>query len=242
MTSSEIDIDSLCKTFEMRPPQDVLLWAYSTFGSRVSIMTSFQATGLVVLDMAQKLITGFPAFTLDTGFLFKETIDLKHRLEDRYGIEIESVDPLLSVERQAEVYGEALYRSQPDECCRMRKVEPLLRKLVDLDAWVTGVRRDQSETRANTRLLERHLDQDRSWIKINPLAGWNKKQVWDYILSHQIPYNPLHDQGYPSIGCVPCTRQVKPGEEERSGRWSSFDKTECGIHTFSTPLHQIEEG
>lgn len=241
MVTAEIDIELLNAEFEKGPPQEVLGWAYERFAPRVAVSTSLQAAGLVILDMAQEVAPGFPAFTLDTGFLFEETLDLKRRVEGRYGIEIESVRPLLTVEEQAERYGEALYARQPDECCRMRKVEPLGRKLADLDAWVTGVRKEQSKTRQDARILERHDVEGRTLIKINPLVHWTKKQVWDYILAHEIPYNPLYDQGYASIGCWPCTRPIQIGEDERAGRWAGFNKTECGIHTFMKRVDRVEE-
>jgi phosphoadenosine phosphosulfate reductase len=241
MVTTDIDVESLNRAFEERPPQEVLRWAHETFAPRVAISTSFQAAGMVILDVAQQVAPGFPAFTLDTGFLFEETLDLKRRVEGRYGIEIESVRPLLTVEEQAERYGEALYARQPDECCRMRKEEPLRRKLADLDAWVTGVRRDQAKTREDARILERHEIDGRTVIKINPLVHWTKKQVWDYILAHEIPYNPLYDQGYASIGCVPCTRPIQIGEDERAGRWAGFNKMECGIHTFTKRVDRVEE-
>ena len=225
----DIDIESLNREFETRPPQEALRWAHETFAPRVAIMTSFQAAGVVIVDMAQRAAPGFPVFTLDTGFLFLETLDLKRRAEARYGIEIESVQPLLTVEEQAERYGDALYTRDPDMCCEMRKVAPQVRKLAELDAWVTGVRREQAKTRADARILERHEVDGRALIKINPLVHWTKKQVWDYILGHEVPYNPLYDQGYASIGCWPCTRRVQAGEDERAGRWSGFNKTECEI-------------
>jgi phosphoadenosine phosphosulfate reductase len=233
MNITDLDIESLNQEFEARPPQEALRWAYETFAPRVAIMTSFQAAGVVIVDMAQQVAPGFPVFTLDTGFLFLETLDLKRRAEMRYGIEIESVEPLLTVEEQAGRYGDALYSRDPDRCCEMRKVEPQMRKLAGLDAWVTGVRREQSKTRTDAHILERHEADGRALVKINPLVHWTKKQVWDYILGHEVPYNPLYDQGYASIGCWPCTRPVQAGEDERAGRWAGFNKTECGIHTFT---------
>jgi phosphoadenosine phosphosulfate reductase len=194
--------------------------------------TAFGPTGMVLLDVIQKTVPQVPVFTVDTGYLFGETLDLKVRVEAHYGIEIEGVSPPLSVTDQNRDYGPALYSRDPDRCCRMRKVEPLQRRLASLDGWIASLRRDQSETRKGVRVLEHYrVGGGHSVVKVNPMAGWTRKQVWDYILEHDVPYNSLHDQGYPSIGCWPCTRSVKAGADERSGRWVGMSKTECGIHT-----------
>jgi phosphoadenosine phosphosulfate reductase len=176
-----------------------------------------------------------PVFTIDTGLLFPETIELKNRLENFFGIVIEPLVPELSLDRQAVELGPNLWESKPDLCCTMRKVMPLQQKLATLDAWVTGLRRDQSSGRNGTQILELYeFDRLRgkNILKVNPLAGWSRDQVWDYIRRHQIPYNPLTDRGFHSIGCQPCTHTVLSGQDERAGRWTGFDKNECGIHTF----------
>jgi phosphoadenosine phosphosulfate reductase len=207
--------------------QQLLGWGLSQFGPSLALASSFGAEDVVLIDMASR-ISKFRVFTLDTDFLFPETYALIDEIEARYGVEVERTRPQLTPEAQAAQYGPALWASRPDACCELRKVEPLKKKLAGLEAWVTGVRRDQSFTRANARKLE--WDAKFGLVKLNPLADWNWSQVWDYIRANNVPYNPLHDRDYPSIGCTYCTRPVKPGEDPRAGRWSGFSKTECGLH------------
>ena len=229
------DIRQLNAQFEGRPTEQVLAWAWQRFGRRAAVGTSFQGAGLVMIHLAVENKLPFPVFTLDTGLLFPETIALKKRLEDFFGLQIESLEPDLTVEEQADINGPELWKSNPDLCCTIRKVLPLRDKLCDLDAWVTGLRRQQSETRAGTEIFELYAfdpTSGRDIVKLNPMANWSREAVWDYLRRHKIPYNPLHDQGYRSIGCRPCTRQTGNGEGERAGRWIGFNKIECGIHTF----------
>ena len=177
-------------------------------------------------------------FTIDTGYLFPETLALKTRIEARYDIEIQSLRPRLSVPEQDSVCGPDLYNRDPDHCCRMRKVEPLQRKLASLNGWIASLRRDQSGTRAGVRVVEGYRTSGgRDVAKINPLAAWTRKQVWDYIIENDLPYNSLMDQGYSSIGCWPCTRPAAPGADERAGRWAGTSKSECGMHV---PLMEVE--
>jgi phosphoadenosine phosphosulfate reductase len=208
--------------------QQSLQWGLSEFGPSLAVASSFGAEDVVLIDMASRLRPQFRVFTLDTDFLFPETYALIETVEKRYGLRVERTRSELTPEAQAAQYGEALWASQPDKCCQLRKVEPLKKELAGLEAWVTGVRRDQAPTRANTRKLE--WDSKFGLVKLNPLADWNWAQVWDYIRAHDVPYNPLHDRNYPSIGCTYCTRPVKPGEDPRAGRWSGFNKIECGLH------------
>lgn len=207
--------------------QELVRWGLSEFGRSLALASSFGAEDVVLIDMASR-ISNFRVFTLDTDFLFPETYALIDEIEARYGVKVERARSELTPEVQAAQYGPALWSSRPDACCQLRKVEPLQKKLGDLAAWVTGVRRDQAPTRANTRKLE--WDAKFGLVKLNPLADWNWSQVWEYIRAHNVPYNPLHDRDYPSIGCTYCTRPVKPGEDPRAGRWSGFAKTECGLH------------
>jgi phosphoadenosine phosphosulfate reductase len=196
---------------------------------------------LVLMHLSKLHGWGFPLFTIDTGLLFPETVALKARLEAFLGRTIETLDPDLSVDRQAELYGPELWRSDPDRCCTLRKVLPLRDRLSRLDAWITGLRRDQASTRAGAGIVELYqLDgaegeetgKARSIVKLNPLAAWKREAVWEHVHRHGIPYNPLHDQGYRSIGCRPCTAKASQAGSERAGRWSGFNKSECGIHTF----------
>jgi len=176
-----------------------------------------------------------PVFTLDTGLLFPETVQLKERLERFFGRSIEVMVPTQSVEEQADAHGPELWKTQPDRCCTLRKVWPLRTRLSDSDCWISGLRRQQSQTRSQIDFVELYVFDDtsgRDIVKLNPLARWTREAVWDHIRKHGIPYNPLHDQGMRSIGCHPCTRATSNGNDERAGRWIGFDKVECGIHTF----------
>jgi phosphoadenosine phosphosulfate reductase len=232
--SSE-EVRSLADGFEAATLPEVLGWAWERFGERAAIGTSFQGAGLVMIHHAVKAGLPFPVFTLDTQLLFPETLETKRRLERFFELKIESLLPDQTPEQQAAELGPELWKTRPDTCCTMRKVVPLQRKLAQLDVWMTGVRRQQSDSREKTRILELyHFDvlRDRYILKLNPMANWSREAIWAYIAEHQIPYNPLHDQGYRSIGCWPCTRPTDAGENERAGRWTGFDKSECGIHTF----------
>jgi phosphoadenosine phosphosulfate reductase len=229
------EIRSLAAQFEGVPLTEILRWAWDRFGARAAIGTSFQGAGLVMIHHAVKAGIPLPVFTLDTELLFPETIALKERLEQFFEIRIEGLRSETSLERQAAELGPELWKAKPDLCCHIRKVEPLQRKLDQLAVWITGVRRQQSDTRKKTGILELyHFDvlRDRYILKLNPMAPWSREAVWDYIKAHGIPYNPLHDRGFRSIGCWPCTRATGDGENERAGRWTGFDKSECGIHTF----------
>lgn len=220
---------------EGAPLEEILAWCWERFGERAAIGTSFQGAGLVVIHTSRARGFNFPVFTLDTGLLFPETLDLKRKLEERYGLEIESLHPEQSLEEQVREHGEALWTRHPDLCCTLRKVLPLQKKLSELDAWITGVRRQQSDTRSGVRVVEIYkfdVLRDRHIVKLNPMAGWTRDEVQAFLKRHEIPSNALLERGYRSIGCQPCTRPVGAGEDERAGRWTGFDKAECGIHTF----------
>ncbi len=219
-------------------PQQTLAWAFDTFGNRVAISSAFGAEGMVLIDIASRVRKDFRLFTIDTEFLFPETYSLMDRIEERYGFTIERVYPQLSPEEQERVHGATLWGREPDQCCNLRKVEPLRRKLGELDAWITSIRRDQTSARAGARKVE--WDTKFGLVKVNPIADWTSKQVWNYIHQHDVPYNTLHDQDYPSIGCTHCTRAVRPGEDPRTGRWPGFAKTECGLHMIEPAASQAE--
>ncbi len=225
---SEFEIKQLSRRFETRGVEEILEWAVKRFSPRLVMTSNFGAEGVVVMDHLARVAPETPIIYLETGFQFAQTDELKERLRARYGLNIIEHRATLSVEEQNRIHGERLYERDPDLCCRIRKVEPLAAALKGYDAWVAALRRDQSPTRANIGVIEwnaRH-----SLVKINPLATWNRRQVWDYIVKHKLPYNPLYDDGYASIGCVPCTRRVMAGQHERSGRWDGEKKLECGIH------------
>jgi len=228
-------VRALDEQFSHQPAEDILQWAWQQFGPRAAIGTSFQGAGLVMLHLAKQQGLCFPVFTLDTGLLFPETVALKKRLEDFFGFSIESLVPDLTVEEQGDINGPELWKHNPDLCCTIRKVLPLRDRLCDLSCWITGLRRQQSEARATIGVIELYAydaTSGRDIVKVNPMANWTREAVWDYLRKHRIPYNPLSDQGYRSIGCQPCTRRTAGGEDERAGRWTGFDKVECGIHTF----------
>jgi phosphoadenosine phosphosulfate reductase len=223
-----VQIEAVQRSAENWNPQEVLLWAFETFGNRAAISSAFGAEGMVLIDIASRLRRDFRLFTIDTEFLFPETYALMDRIEEKYGIQIEKVYSSLSPEEQDRVHDRALWSRNPDLCCNLRKVEPLRRKLAEMDAWITSIRRDQTSARAGAGKIE--WDAKFGLVKINPIADWSSKQVWRYIHDHDVPYNSLHDQNYPSIGCTHCTRAVRPGEDARAGRWAGFAKTECGLH------------
>lgn len=223
-------IASVESAAESWTPQHALTWAFQSFGDRVAISSAFGAEGMVIIDMASRLHKSFRLFTLDTEFLFPETYSLMDRIEEKYAITIEKVYSALSPEEQERKHGLALWSRDPDLCCNLRKVEPLRRKLSELGAWISSIRRDQTPDRAGARRIE--WDAKFGLVKINPIVDWTSKQVWRYIHDHDVPYNELHNQDYPSIGCTHCTRAVRPGEDSRAGRWPGFAKTECGLHVI----------
>lgn len=222
-------ISKLADWWEEKTPQELLALAVERFGTKVALACSFGAEDVVLVDMLVKINPEVPIFYLDTDKHFRETYETRDRLAARYGISFVQVKPALTLEEQAARYGDRLWERDPNLCCNLRKVEPLKAFLRDFDAWITGIRREQAPTRANARKVE--WDAKFGVVKFNPLADWTFKDVWRYIHENGVPYNPLHDRGYPSIGCECCTRPVRPGEDFRAGRWAGFNKTECGLHT-----------
>lgn len=230
-TLSPDDVPELAARFEGRSPEELLTWAMDEFGERIVLTCSWQRTSSVLIDLISR-IGGSPRIVeIDTGLLFPETHETRSRLVERYGIEVETVMPHLDLDEQAAAEGPSLWRTDAVRCCFLRKVEPLQRTLAGMDAWITGIRRDQATSRANARPIE--WDPAHGVIKLQPLVAFSDQDVENYLREHDVPYNPLHDMGYPSIGCTPCTRPVLPGEDARSGRWSGSEKTECGLHTTS---------
>lgn len=224
------------QTLDHAHPKDILEWAVKST-DRLAIATSFQSSGLVLLHLLQSIAPDIPVLFLETGFHFEETIAFRKRVQEMWDLKVVDLrGEHGSPEKQAEIYGPSLYRKDPGKCCFINKVKPLQDALEEYDAWISGIRHDQSPMRAATPIVEAQLLASGDEImKIHPLAGWNKKQVEAYVAEHQIPTHPLLDKGYRSIGCQPCTRAVADDEDERAGRWDGFNKTECGIHMFGKP-------
>lgn len=221
-------LDPLNAEFEKASPQDILKWAATRFGERLALVTSFQPTGIVTLHMLSEIAPHTPVLTLDTGLLFPETYALINDLEQRLNLNLIRLRPAQTVEQQAEAHGPELWARNPDQCCNLRKVIPLDQALKGYDAWITGLRRDQSEGRSSVQVVA--WDQKHQNLKLCPFATWTEEMIWLYLNAHELPYNRLHDQGYPSIGCYPCTQAAAPGADKRAGRWANSAKTECGIH------------
>jgi phosphoadenosine phosphosulfate reductase len=213
-------------------PLEVLAWAAERYAPRLGFATGFGAEGCVLIDLIGRHHLAIDIFTLDTGVLFPETYALWRRLETKYRITIRGVQPAQTLAEQAATLGDALWEREPDRCCRLRKIEPLAREAGKLDAWIAAIRRDQTPERATAQVVER--DAKFGLVKVNPLVAWTTRDVWAYLLDNGVPYNPLHDLGYPSIGCQPCTSPVADGEDPRAGRWRGSDKRECGLHAPDT--------
>jgi phosphoadenosine phosphosulfate reductase len=211
-------------------PQAILRWATDTFGEKLTMATAFGAEGCCLIHMLAEIAPNLRIFNLDTGYQFEETLALRERIKERYGIAVELVRPETTVAEYEAEHGGPLYNLRPDQCCHDRKLVPLRRAVVGYDAWVSAIRRDQTADRAAAGVVQ--WDAKFNLVKVNPLLAWTKKDVWAFVLKHDVPYNPLHDQGYPSIGCWPCTRPVGAGEDERAGRWAGTAKKECGLHVI----------
>ena len=237
MKSSPIfhNLDDQNRRFETAHPLEILKWVYQ-HQARIDIGTSLGPAGIVILHLVKSLKITPKVFMLDTEFLFPQTLMLKTQIEDHLNLKIQTITSSLSVQDQANLYGSDLWTNNPDLCCTLRKVEPLQSHLLHLDAWINGVRRQQGQQRSQTPILSHIQTQSgHTVLKVSPLATWSRKQVWTYIHKHDLPYNTLHDQGYPSIGCTHCTQAVhtlESDEQERQGRWGNSIKKECGIHTF----------
>lgn len=245
MSSKNIDLKKIDQELQKATAEEVLRWAIKTFSPKIALASSFGAEDVVLIDLLAKMsppaIGGSASggktkiFTLDTGRLNEETYEVMDRIRRKYGVEIVSYFPEASkveaLERQKGFYSFRESVPNRQECCGIRKVEPLKRALAGLDAWVTGLRRGQFVTRSDVAKVE--IDEAHAGItKINPLADWTNEAVWAYIKKNSVPTNKLHDLGYPSIGCAPCARAVKPGEDIRAGRWwwENSEHKECGIH------------
>ncbi|MFQ5559754.1 MAG: phosphoadenylyl-sulfate reductase [Nitrospinota bacterium] len=222
------ELTSLQETLEPMEAEEVLSFAVKKYGKGLSLASSFGAEDMVLVQMLSTIQPGGRVFLLDTDYLFKETEDLIQKSKERFDLTFEVCSPALSIAEMEKQYGADLFRTKPDLCCKLRKIEPLRKHLKGLDAWITGIRRDQTPMREKAKKIE--YDDIFGLIKFNPIADWSSKRVWEYIETNNVPYNPLHDQGFPSIGCKPCTRKVEKGDDPRAGRWTGNEKTECGLH------------
>jgi phosphoadenosine phosphosulfate reductase len=229
-TLTESEIAAAAEALAEETPQGVLKWAVNTFGEKLTMATAFGGEGCCLIHMLAEIAPGIRIFNLDTGYQFKETLELRERIKNRYGIEVEYVRPELTVEEYEAEHGGPLYRIRPDQCCHDRKMVPLRKAVVGFDAWISAIRKDQTADRGKASVVQ--WDAKFELVKVNPLLTWTKKEVWGFIVKHGVPYNPLHDQGYPSIGCQPCTCPVAEGADERSGRWAGTKKKECGLHVI----------
>lgn len=224
------DVDFIAQANERllgASPRETLKWVYDTYGDDAVMATGFGPSGVVLMQLLSDINPGASVFYLDTDLLYPETYTLRDELAERFDITFVRVGAL-SLEEQAARHGDRLWERDPDRCCFLRKVQPLRQFLSDRKAWITGIRRDQSRVRAVTDIVG--WDDANGLVKVNPLALWSEDDVWSYIHLNELPYNPLHDAGFPSIGCMPCTQAVAPGEDPRAGRWRGRSKTECGIH------------
>jgi len=227
---SDDEIAAASAELDGQPPEVVLRWAVERFQGKLLFSTAFGPEGCCILHMLADIGPGFHAINLETGYQFKETLELRERIKERYGIDVELVKPELSVAAYEEEHGGPLYNIRPDQCCFDRKVLPLRKAVVGYDAWISSIRRDQTKDRAVAKVVQ--WDAKFNLVKVNPLLSWTFKDVWSFVHKHKVPYNPLHDQGYPSIGCWPCTAPVEAGQDERAGRWVGSKKKECGLHVI----------
>jgi len=220
-------VDTLLKNY--RDFLDILKWAYKSYGDKIVYSCSFGAEGIVLIDLIHKVNKHAKIIFLDTGLHFPETYELIEKVKNRFpSLQIELIKPKISLDEQTKWYGDELWKCNPTLCCHLRKVTPLKEELQDVEAWISGLRRDQSPTRRNTQFINK--DEKFKKIKICPLIHWSWNDIMTYIHLNHLPYNSLHDIGYPSIGCAPCTKPVTDSGDSRSGRWADQSKTECGLH------------
>ncbi len=233
MKNAKLDLKQLNESFESKTPQEIIAWAVNEFGPDIAISSSFGTTSAVILHMTAQIKPDIKVLFLETGFHFPETLKFRDELIKRLGLNVVNLTAKMGRENFRKTYGN-LYETDPDKCCFLNKVEPLQIAMTGLKAWMTSIRRGQTANRKNIQFVEAYED---GVYKINPLATWTSKQMWEYLKAHNLPFHPLFEEGYTSIGCAPCTRAVGAGEDERAGRWSGSQKTECGIHTFKKKIN-----
>ena len=210
---------------------DLLSWSYETYGDTLAFSTAFGPSGIVLMHLAAQIRPDLRVFFIDTGFHFAETLEMVDRVHDRFNVQIDVISSAMTIDEQNKKFGDELYAIDSDKCCEIRKLAPTRRLLEGKDAWMTARRRDQGKTRAQLNFLEPSSVSGQPIMKLNPLFKWTKAEIWQHIHTNQLPYNPLADQGYSSVGCAPCTQPTVNIDDERSGRWANQSKTECGLHT-----------
>lgn len=227
---SDEEIAAINRELDGKTPQEILADAVRRFHPKLMMATAFGAEGCCLMHMLAEIEKGVRIINLDTGYQFAETLELRERIWRKYSIAVEMVQPDTTVEEYEKLHGGPLYVSRPDQCCHDRKIVPLRRAVQGYAAWISAIRGDQTDHRKAADVVQ--WDAKFNVVKYNPLLRWNKKDVWKFITDNDVPYNPLHDQGYPSIGCRPCTSPVEDGADERSGRWAGSKKKECGLHVL----------
>jgi len=213
-------------------PSDILQWAVERFFPRLTMATAFGPEGCILIHLLAEIEPRVRVFNLDTGYQFPETLALREHIIERYGIEVEMVRPELTVPQFEDRNGGPIYHTNSEQCCYERKLVPMQRALYGYESWITAIRAEQSSHRAGARIVG--WDSKFSLVKVNPLLSWTRRDVWAFIEANKVPYNPLHDRGYPSVGCWPCTAPVAEGQPERAGRWAGQAKTECGLHSLDS--------
>lgn len=231
------EIEAANQALEGRTPQEILTWAAERYFPKLMMATAFGAEGCCIIHMLAEIEPRTHLINLDTGYQFQETLELRERIRERYGITVEFIRPETTIQEYEKEHGGPLYTHRPDQCCYDRKIVPLTKAVQGYEAWISAIRGDQTAHRQAAKVVQ--WDKKFQLVKINPLLRWTKKDVWKFILDHDIPYNPLHDQGYPSVGCWPCTAPATEGGDDRSGRWAGSRKKECGLHVIE---HQEGSG
>ena len=227
---TEAEIAAANQGLDGASAEEVLRWAVEKFHPRLTMATAFGAEGCCILHLLAGIEPGVRVFNLDTGYQFAETLQLRERIKERYGIEVEYVRAEQSVAEYEAEHGGPLHGIRPDQCCHDRKIVPLRRAVEGYAAWISAIRKDQTGDRGRASVVQ--WDKKFSLVKVNPLLNWTKSDVWRFVLDKDVPYNPLHNQGYPSIGCWPCTAPAGAGQDERAGRWAGTGKKECGLHVI----------
>jgi phosphoadenosine phosphosulfate reductase len=231
-TLTALDWTEVNQRLKGEHPREILRWAVETFFPKLTMATAFGPEGCVIIHLLAEIEPRVRVFNLDTGYQFAETLELRDRIAERYGMEVELVRPDTTVAEYEAAHGGPLYVVNPDQCCHDRKIVPLRRAVAGYDAWISSIRADQSAHRAKASLVG--WDAKFGLVKVNPILTWTHRDVWAFVVANKVPYNLLHDVGYRSIGCRPCTRAVGAGEDERAGRWAGQAKTECGLHSLDS--------